>query len=154
MRSDHSKNIKNSKPAKGLPGYMTVEASMLIPLTMTCFVIVIYYSVFLFNHLVVYQSTYMAAHRGSILKNTVSDAVNEYIKQELNKLLDEQVYQYRVNFNTQVNAMSIDVTADTSLIQHEITGIFFSDRELKGKKDITVLRLDPVDYIRNSERFR
>ncbi|MCR5399586.1 MAG: hypothetical protein K6E68_08665 [Lachnospiraceae bacterium] len=96
----------------------------------------------------------MAAHRGSMLKNTVSDAVNEYIKQELNKLLDEQVYQYRVNFNTQVNAMSIDVTADTSLIQHEITGIFFSDRELEGKKDITVLRLDPVDYIRNSERFR
>ncbi|MCR5734699.1 MAG: hypothetical protein K6G22_08850 [Lachnospiraceae bacterium] len=134
-------------------GYMTVEASVIVPLTFICFLAIIYYTFFLYNHLVVYQSCYIAALRGSRIKNTTSEAIADYVNNELSILLDEQIYQYKLSYKADVNLMSIKVTADTSLMQDKAVGALFHDRELKGEREVEIIRTDPVDYIRNIRRF-
>lgn len=91
MIKKQTEKIKGIKKYK-LEGYMTVEASFIIPLVFICFIIIILYTFFLYNHLVVYQSCYLSALRGSQLKNATNDAVKTCVDTQAAKLLEGQIY--------------------------------------------------------------
>ena len=82
------------KKEKNMTGYLSLEASFVVPLVFMLFILSIYFTFFLYNHLVVNQSCYIAALRGSRLKNSADKVVEAYTGDELCKLLDEQIYQY------------------------------------------------------------
>ncbi len=152
MIKKQTEKIKGIKKYK-LEGYMTVEASFIIPLVFICFIIIILYTFFLYNHLVVYQSCYLSALRGSQLKNATNDAVKTCVDTQAAKLLEGQIYQYQIDHDSDVSMMSISVTA-RSYITNLISGYgLYKDKELSSERKVSINRIDPVDYIRNAERF-
>ena len=63
--------ITNREKQHALNAYMTLEASFIIPFVFICFILIILYTFYLYNHMVVYQSCYLSALRGSQLKNAL-----------------------------------------------------------------------------------
>jgi len=139
---------------KGLSGYMTVEASVIIPLTFICFIVIIYHTFFLYNHLIVYQSCYLAGLRGSRIKNATSEAVEQYVNKELDILLKEQIFQNKTDYRAKVGTFRISISASTELKEDDSVLMILNNGLLRTDREAEVIRLDPTDYIRNSERFK
>jgi len=147
------KSKKNNKTGYGLNGYMTTEASVIIPLAFVCFIIIILYTFYLYNHLTVYQSCYLSALRGSQLKNATNGAVKAYVDRELEKLLDEQVYEYQIDYASDVSMISIKVKAGSYVDNLMARFGLYTEKKLTSSREVAINRIDPVDYIRNAERF-
>ncbi len=137
-----------------LDGYMTLEASFIIPLTFICFIIILLYTFFLYNHLVVYQSCYISALRGSQVKNATTDAIKKYVDEQATKLLEEQVYQYQIDHTSDVSALSIKVNAVSKVTNLMSKFDLYKEGELVSNRGVSVNRINPVDYIRNAQRFQ
>ncbi len=136
-----------------LDGYMTMEASFIIPPVFICFIVIILYTFFLYDHMIVYHSCYLAALRGSQIKNATNDAVKTYVDTQAEKLLEGQVYQYQTDHESGVSLISINVKA-SSHITNLVSGFnLYKENELKSEREVSINRIDPVDYIRNAERF-
>lgn len=56
------------KKKKGLPAYLTVEASFLVPMAFFLLVFIIHMSFYLYGRCILTQDTYLLAFRASILK--------------------------------------------------------------------------------------
>lgn len=147
------KSKENNKTGYGLNGYMTTEASVIIPLAFVCFIIIILYTFYLYNHLTVYQSCYLSALRGSQLKNATNGAVKAYVDRELEKLLDEQVYEYQIDYASDVSMISIKVKAGSYVDNLMAKFGLYTEKKLTSNREVAINRIDPVDYIRNAERF-
>ena len=147
------KSKENNKTGYGLNGYMTTEASVIIPLAFVCFIIIILYTFYLYNHLTVYQSCYLSALRGSQLKNATNGAVKAYVDRELEKLLDEQVYEYQIDYASDVSMISIKVKAGSYVDNLMAKFGLYTEKKLTSNREVEINRIDPVDYIRNAERF-
>lgn len=147
------KSKENNKTGYGLNGYMTTEASVIIPLAFVCFIIIILYTFYLYNHLTVYQSCYLSALRGSQLKNATNGAVKAYVDRELEKLLDEQVYEYQIDYASDVSMISIKVKAGSYVDNLMARFGLYTEKKLTSNREVAINRIDPVDYIRNAERF-
>lgn len=145
------KMITNRKSSYS--GYMTVEASFIIPLVFICFIISILFTFFLYNHLIVYQSCYIAALRGSQMKNVTDSAIEQYVKENLENLLNEQVYQHGLKQDVSVGTLSIATNASTNISNPLYRFNLYKEKEMEGIREVTVNRTDPVGYIRNMSRF-
>ncbi len=150
---NHVRNRSFRKTRKVLSGYMTTEASVIIPLAFVCFIIIILYTFYLYNHLTVYQSCYLSALRGSQLKNATNGAVKAYVDREAEKLLDEQVYKYQIDYGSDVSMISIKVNARSYVDNLMARFGLYKEEKLTSNRDVSINRIDPVDYIRNTERF-
>ena len=145
--------ITNREKQHALNAYMTLEASFIIPFVFICFILIILYTFYLYNHMVVYQSCYLSALRGSQLKNATNDAVKEHIDEEIRRLLNNQVYQYQIDFDSDVSLLSISVNAKSYITNRMSDFNIYEVNEFTSNRSIRINRTDPVDYIRNSERF-
>ena len=145
--------ITNREKQHALNAYMTLEASFIIPFVFICFNLIILYTFYLYNHMVVYQSCYLSALRGSQLKNATNDAVKEHIDEEIRRLLNNQVYQYQIDFDSDVSLLSISVNAKSYITNRMSDFNIYKVNEFTSNRSIRINRTDPVDYIRNSERF-
>ncbi len=145
--------IKSSAKRYMLNGYMTLEATFIIPFVFICFILIILYTFYLYNHMVVYQSCYLSALRGSQLKNATNETVKELVDAEIRKLLDNQVYQYQFDFDSDVNLLSIKVNAKSHITNKIAEFNIYKEKELVSNRSTEINRIDPVDYIRNAERF-
>ena len=145
--------ITNREKQHALNAYMTLEASFIIPFVFICFILIILYTFYLYNHMVVYQSCYLSALRGSQLKNATNDAVKEHIDEEIRRLLNNQVYQYQIDFDSDVSLLSISVNAKSYITNRMSDFNIYEVNEFTSNRSIKINRTDPVDYIRNSERF-
>ena len=145
--------ITNREKQHALNAYMTLEASFIIPFVFICFILIILYTFYLYNHMVVYQSCYLSALRGSQLKNATNDAVKEHIDEEIRRLLNNQVYQYQIDFDSDVSLLSISVNAKSYITNRMSDFNIYKVNEFTSNRSIRINRTDPVDYIRNSERF-
>ena len=145
--------ITNREKQHVLNAYMTLEASFIIPFVFICFILIILYTFYLYNHMVVYQSCYLSALRGSQLKNATNDAVKEHIDEEIRRLLNNQVYQYQIDFDSDVSLLSISVNAKSYITNRLSDFNIYKVNEFTSNRSIKINRTDPVDYIRNSERF-
>ena len=145
--------ITNREKQHALNAYMTLEASFIIPFVFICFILIILYTFYLYNHMVVYQSCYLSALRGSQLKNATNDAVKEHIDEEIRRLLNNQVYQYQIDFDSDVSLLSISVNAKSYITNRMSDFNIYKVNEFTSNRSIKINRTDPVDYIRNSERF-
>ncbi len=139
---------------RGIPAYMTVEASFIVPFTVICFIIIIFFTFFLYDHMLVYQSCYLSALRGSQLKNTTDDAVEAYVKKELEKLEDNLIYQYGINNDVRAGALGISVESRLSIENRMYRFNLYKEEEIAGQREVSINRTDPVSYIRNADRFR
>lgn len=128
--------------------YFTLEASYIIPIAIIVFMIIIYFTFYLYNHCVVSQSVYLAALRGQQLKNVSNSAVQGYINEQLDELLGEQVFQYQKQYSSSVSLLNITVKAESG-IDNKLTGFgYYKEHRLQSKGEKTLVRFNPAEVIR------
>ncbi len=132
-----------------IAGYLTVEASFLVPLMVVILIIVIYWSFYIYNNCVIYQDCYIAALRGCQLMDMKDSEIRNKVEKYVNDLLDNQLFQYQKEATVSVGAITIGVSASTSIenktvnILMQENDVYLSDRQAESK------RIDPVWLIRN-----
>ena len=145
---------RKKKANKKLTAYMTVEASVIIPLAMMIFAIIILVTFFLYNHCVVRQSVYIAALRGQQLKNVSNQVIKGYVDEQLDKLLDEQVFSYQIAYKSNVNIAAIDVEAKSDITNRFSNTKLFDEGTLNSNGKTTVPRFNPQEFIRLNHKRR
>lgn len=83
---------KNEKESK--KGSLTIEASIIIPIIIIVVLMLIYISFFLYDRCIITQKTYVAAFRGSMYEEGVTDPVLDrvgYMEREKNFLYQNKL---------------------------------------------------------------
>ena len=71
--------------------YMTVEASLVLPTIIGGIIFILYLGIFLYNYCTINQTAYIAALRGSQIKNVSTDEIDNYVKKQIDELLFQQI---------------------------------------------------------------
>lgn len=134
---------------KRLSGYLTVEASLLVPMMVVLLIIIMYWSFYIYNNCVVYQDCYISSLRGSQMMDMKESQIENKVKEYAETLLDNQLFQYQKEPEVSVGILSVKVSAK-SVISNKTKGLieqkndlFTTTREAESK------RIDPVWLIRN-----
>lgn len=136
---------------KTLDGFFSIEASMVFPLIylLTLFAIIMLF--FLYNHMIVYQSCYIAALRGQQVKEVSDGGIEKYVKEQLNELLENQIYEYQINGKVSVNMLTISVSANSSIINRLSIFELYEDDTLESDRSVIIGRYNPSEFIRKSQ---
>lgn len=140
--------MKNKK----IDGYMTIEASFIIPWVFMTFLLVIYFTFYLYNMCVVYQDCYIAALRGSIITNADTKTVETYINSQIVELLDNQLYEYVKEPNVDVGVVKIKVGAKSGINILDNKLMLIRNKKLDIEQNAIAYRLNPVYVIRTTRR--
>lgn len=133
---------------KKLPAYMTLEAALIMPFAIALNILVIYFSFFLYNQCTISQGCYLAALRGSHLKNSSDLQIQDKIEQELEKLLDEQIFTNKYDYQIDINVVKIKISAKSKIeILFQKLHHYKKD-VLVAESNCEVNRLDAVSFIR------
>lgn len=133
-----------------IDGYMTVEASFIIPRIFLLFCMVLYLTFFLYNHCVGYKACYIAALRGQQIRFGGNNDLEIYVSGELKKLLEEQVYQYQDTGSVNINALSIEVTA-SGKIENKLKNMdIYKDSSFGFEHSVKLMKFNPASVIRKT----
>ena len=133
---------------KELPAYMTLEAALIMPFAIAINILVIYFSFFLYNQCTISQGCYLAALRGSQLKHSSDLQIQEKIEQELEKLLDEQIFTNKYDYQIDINIVKIKISAKSKIdILFQKLHLYNKD-VLVAESNSEVNRIDAVSFIR------
>lgn len=130
-----------------IKAYITLEASFIVPLMVSVVALIIYVTFFEYNACVVYQDCYIAALRGSQLREMSESEVENQTKTYANNLLQNQIHQYTIRPLVKVGALSVTVEADNTTDLH-IPSILAVQNKLNSEQKATSSRLNPVTLVR------
>lgn len=131
-----------------LEAYMSLEAAFIIPLAFYIFIIIVYFTFFLFNHKIVYDSCYISALRGNQLYICSDSDIKAYVENSLSQLLEEQVYQYQIEYDVSINPIFINISSSSYItnLLHSIG--LYDETTLISSSIVEYRRTNPVQYIR------
>lgn len=130
--------------------YFTVEASMLIPLILGGIIFVIYLGIYLYNVCTLKQSSYMAALRGSQMKNVSNEDIKSYTQQQLNQLLEQQILateKLETRIHVTGNKVKIYISTNITMPFAGFISKAVDFWEIENEAEAN--RLNPVEIIRN-----
>lgn len=134
--------------------YMTVEASLLLPMIFVGIFFVISLGIYLYNAGTIQQAAYMASLRGSQMKSVDKDSVEMYTKQELEKILRNRMLA-KDKMETKVKVSSNKVSVEIEYVMNVPFSHWISSKikewTVKGKAE--AIRINPVDIIRNVRKM-
>lgn len=133
---------------KRISGYITLEASFIIPLTIMVLIMVIYFTFYLYNQCVVYQDCFLASLRGSQIIDAEETFVQRKVYEEAKSLLENQVYEYSNNPTVEVSLLQVKVDAKSNIRIIEFLNKFYKEKILNTDKEASALRLNPAKIIR------
>lgn len=130
-----------------IKAYITLEASYIVPLMVAIFALIIYITFFEYNACVVYQDCYIAALRGSQLREMTESEIEIKTKQYADELLENQLHQYEIKPLVNVNILSVSVGASNKT-DLRIPSYLSVQNSLESSKEASSSRLNPVLLIR------
>lgn len=131
-------------------GYLTVEASLLMPLIFLGIIFTLYLGFYLYNVCILRQVAYTAALRGSLVKEGNNSQIEAYTEEQLNQLIgDRLIAVEQVNYQIDVSLTRVRVEVSLQ-IYSPLTGLVFPKISLWEFEDEAVAkRLDMVSFIRS-----
>lgn len=137
-----------------MKGYMTIEASLLMPMLLCSIIFTMYTGMYLYDNCVIQQSAYIAALRGANQTREGDDKIKQVTEEALSKVLGKRLVMIPgIQKEIQINRSSVTVTITATM---EMPFSSFLTEELKLwqiQKKGTANRLDPVKNIRDMRRF-
>ena len=130
--------------------YMTVEASLVIPIILGGIVFVIYVGSYLYNIATIKQTAYISALRGNQLRNVSSYEIEKYVEREVDEMLSHQIL-FGSNIKKEVKVsqgnIKVKIYVDLNLPFVE----FKNMEEILGKIvwECGVKRTNPLEIIRD-----
>ena len=139
--------MKNKLVRNYVDGYMTVEAGFIIPFVFIIFMIMVYFVFYLFNNSVLYQKTYIAALRGQQLRTASVGETRDYIEKQLDELLNEQIFQYQLDYGVTVNTSSIKVSSNSKIENRLARFGLYSRESMDSKSKISMNQIDMIKLV-------
>lgn len=134
--------------------YMTVEASLVIPLILGGIIFVLYIGFYLYNFVTVKQVAYIAALRGSQMKETSSTEIENFVKQQVDELLLGQILaKESIKKEVEVFTGSIKVKIYTSVKIPFAGLLFITDNFWEIRGESWVNRTEPIEIIRGVRKI-
>jgi hypothetical protein len=133
---------------KTVPAYLTVESSMILPGLIILLALIILLGLHLYDHCVADQSLYIAALRGSQLKNVKDSSVSEYTEKELNKLLENLIWEEDCSSGVRVGALSLRTYVNQKTGNPYKGQQEYYTEDFEINRDASAVRTDPVTFIR------
>ncbi|WP_155828029.1 TadE family protein [Butyrivibrio sp. VCB2006] len=136
-----------------LPGYMTVEASFIVPMIICVFVLIIYFSNYVYARCILAQDSYILAFRASMDKEANPATV---VDSKKNAVAGKKYYGNRSpTFDCSTSGKEIEVTGGTET-KHSAMGRFFlkpkGSWKLKSRQ--YAKKRDYSGHIRTVKRIR
>ncbi|MBQ9990866.1 MAG: pilus assembly protein [Lachnospiraceae bacterium] len=129
--------------------YMTVEASLIMPLVLLGIVFILFLGFYLYNVCILRQVAYTAALRGSLLTEGSNAEIEEYTEEQLmelvgNRLIAVEDMEYQVEVS--LTKVKVKIFLQT---YSPLTDLFFEKASLwKFEDEAVAKRLDMVSFIR------
>lgn len=134
--------------------YMTLEASLVIPLIVGGIIFLLFLGFYLYNACVIKQAVYVAALRGSQLTNVTSDEVEAYVQQQLENLMGNQILA-RENMEKEISVsigkVKVRISSHMQMPLTEWISSVTNLWSIESKAEAS--RINPVDIIRNVRKI-
>ena len=134
--------------------YMTVEASLLMPVILGGIIFTIFSGLYLYNVVTIKQAAYIAALRGSQVRGKSKDVIDAYVEQELENMLCGRILagensEIKIKVSSHKVSVQIRFVMNMPLFQE-----IFSKTNLwimEGKAEAELI--NPVEIIRNVRKI-
>lgn len=133
---------------------MTVEASLIMPVILGGIIFTIYLGIYLYDVCFIKQVAYVAALRGSCLKNETSQEIENYTKQQLEQLLSKQLLAGKLiqsEVNVTISKVLVQVHMDIKMPFAEFISPAIKLWSIESEAE--ACRGNPVDIIRNVRKI-
>ncbi len=131
---------------------MTLEASMLLPLTLILIWGVVYAGLFLYNHCMLHQCGALAAFRGSLQQAGDVDGA-QTAEKEARILKEERMIPLgAAGFDASETLLQVKMKSWMKL-PLPLPGSL-TDGDLEGQKEVKAWKIRPVTYIRGIRRLK
>ena len=139
---------------KETSAYMTVEASLVIPLIFGGIIFVLYIGFYLYNFVTVRQVAYIAALRGSQMKEASSSEIENFVEKQVDELLLGQILaKESIKKEVEVFTGSIKVKIYTS-VKIPFAGLLsITDNFWEIRGESRVNRTEPIEIIRGVRKI-
>jgi len=133
---------------KWVTGYITVEASLLVPYLLMVLILPIYWTFYMYNKCVIFQDCYIAALRGSQVQGTECDRTEDIVRNSIEQLLENQLYRYQIDPKINIDNGYISVSAETKMDIVAAPVIQSIYKSLGSVREAKCKVIDPVILLR------
>jgi len=127
---------------------MTIEASLIIPIVLGGIVFIMYIGFYLYNFATIKQTAYIAALRGSQLRNVSSAEIENFVEKQVDELLQRQIVAKEdIKKEVKVSMGNIKVKIYTGV------KIPFAENILEINGESQVNRMEPIEIIRGVRKI-
>ncbi|AOZ95102.1 hypothetical protein [Butyrivibrio hungatei] len=138
-------------------GYMTLEASLIVPMVICVFVVLIFFTYYLYGRCVLSQDSYILAFRASINKTAeFKEDPEGYVAAKMDQVLGNKYFgSEKPTVHTRVNGKEIIVTGSNT-VRTKAMGRYF----LKPKTGWDYIaagkakKLDQIKHMRRVKRLK
>ncbi len=139
---------------KRLNGYLTIEASYLLPLILVVYALLLYLGFYLYDACVIVQSSHIAILRASQERNMTDDQLQEKLEKEFHILQKQCLFTKGLKESCSVSLMDITIS-----VERRLETIVRKDLSIKKEQwDMDAekkrVRIKAESIIRKYERVR
>ena len=134
--------------------YLTMEASLVIPIILGGIIFILYIGFYLYNFAIINQVAYIAALRGSQMKQASSSQVKNYVEEQVDELLSHQILAREdIEKEVNVSAGKIKVKIYTSMnpLFAKLMPLQEENWEISGEAQVS--RVKPIEIIRGVRKI-
>lgn len=130
-------------------GYMTLEASLLMPLAVVVVIFLLHLCFYLYNQCILRQVAYTAALRGSLLKEAGNEEIEAYTTQQVSRLLEDRLLAVKEpKISVEVTLTRVRVKVSMSIHSPLLESFFPGSGIWEFQDEAVAKRLDGVSFIR------
>lgn len=134
--------------------YLTIEAALVIPMILGGIVFILYVGFYLYNLVAMEQTAYIAALRGSQMKQASSAKIKKYVEEQVDELLTGQILAKEdIEKEVKVSTGKIKVKIYTKLEILFAKLLFLEETNWEIKGEAQVSRADPIEIIRGVRKI-
>ena len=148
--------MKNNNSKKGS---FTVEAAIIMPLIFIVIIMLIYVAFFLYNRCIIAQKTYIAALRGCLYEEGVTDKVldrNAYITKQKEDLYENKLIAAQSSYSN-VNVEKKEIVIKSGILVKVPFSTLLKKQGYKNGWQTSVEKrsfmIDEVDFIRSCKKL-
>lgn len=134
--------------------YMTIEASLILPVIVGGIIFVLYLGIFLYNSCTIKQTAYIAALRGSQIKNMSQKEIETYVEKQIDELLFQQILardDMKKEINISMGKVTVKMGTDVKMPFAKLLSAKIDFWEIKGEGYAN--RVDPIEIIRGVRKI-
>ena len=134
--------------------YMTIEATLIIPVIVGGIIFVLYLGIFLYNSCTIKQTAYIAALRGSQIKNMSQKEIETYVEKQIDELLFQNILareEVKKEVRTSIGKVTVKMSTDVNIPFTDLLSakIHIWEIETEGYAN----RVNPIEIIRGVRKI-